>query len=64
MVRGTYLPWPNGIVRFHLHRFTGPLLTSLGEEGAEALIGVGSFALGCQVAIGLSLVSIDLIKEG
>ena len=30
------------------------LLTSLGEEGAEALVGLGRFALGSQVTIGLS----------
>ena len=29
------------------------ILTSLGEEGAEALIWVGSFAFGSQVTVGL-----------
>ena len=49
------MPWPDDDIRIHLLLPMDLLLTSLGEEGAEALVRVGGFALGSQVTIGLSL---------
>ena len=58
MVRGTYFPLP--IICLSIFRYSEGLqvqLTSLGEEGAEALIRISSLALFSQEAVGLEIVS-------
>jgi hypothetical protein len=55
MVRGTYLPLPTTPERVSctLGKMFVAQLTSLGEEGAEALIGISGLALFGQVSIRL-----------
>ncbi len=58
-MRGTYLPFPvESVVLkpvYSMTFFDLCWLTGLGEEGREALIRVGSFALFGQVSIGLDV---------
>ena len=56
MVRGTYLPWPAVCVRRVRDLKHVGSRTSLGEEGAEAVVVVLSLALLSEVAVGLDAV--------
>ena len=62
MVRGTYLPWPVTVMWsvdiIRCDRDSLGCRTGLGEEGAEAMVGLFLLALLGQVAIGL--VKIDV----